>query len=182
MAKVMPLFEGHVGRNTLFTRLVCPHLNAMYRMAYRWTMNRDDAEDLVQETLARLLSHTGEMSRVEKIKPWLIKVLYRNYVDFYRRRRRSPIDGENLWQGDLSLVEDAAGKGADQKILALQRDLLKALEKLSSDQRDVVLLHDAEEYTSMEIASILDIPVGTVKSRLHRGRQHLQSLIGESTP
>ena len=182
MAKVMPLHEGQVGRNTLFTRLVRPHLKAMYRMAYRLTQSRVEAEDLVQETLASLIDHTGEMTRVNKLAPWLNKVLYRNFVDFYRRRLRSPIDGSKAWRGDMALMDELPGEGEHQITLARQRDLLKALEQLSSEQRDVVLLHDAEEYTALEVSSILGISLGTVKSRLHRGRRRLQALLEETPP
>lgn len=177
-SKVIPLYPDPKDRNSLFTRLVRPHLQAMYRMAYRWTRNREDAEDLVQETLARLVERTDDLLELEKPGPWLIKVLYRNFVDFYRQRQRSPVQrGDSDLSGELQSRE----KKEDARLLGLQRDLSKALETLQEDLRDVVLLHDTEGYSDAETAAILGIRVGTVKSRLHRARGRLKKFLTAGT-
>lgn len=185
MTKILDLFQGRKARNDRFSRLVRPHLDLLYRMAYRWTQSRDDAEDLVQETLVKLVDHVGEMERVEKLSSWLIKVLYRNFVDLYRKRLRSPLDETHPWRADVSLIDEliTRHRGEENAIkrLELQRDLLKALETLNAGQREVILLHDTEGYSAAEVSSILGISLGTVKSRLHRARLHLKNFLGPGT-
>ena len=186
MTRISSLFRGREARNRRFDALVRPHLRKMYRMAYRWTQNREDAEDLVQETLSKLVRHLEEMERVDKLAPWLIKVLYRDFVDAYRKSRRSPLDGEDTWRGDLSLLDtlisDHRGDDDAFKRLILQRDLVKALETLPAEQRDVVILHDVEGYTAEEVGEILEISPGTVKSRLHRSRARLKKILTRMEP
>jgi RNA polymerase sigma-70 factor (ECF subfamily) len=169
-----------------FDAAVRPHLNAMYRMAYRWTQNRDDAEDLVQETLTKLVRRIDELESVEKLKPWLIKVLYRSFVDIHRKQSRELQLIGGQWRADTALFDEMAAtveEGTDEfKRLELQRVLIRALQTLNEDQRNVVLLHDSEGYTAEEIAGILDISVGTVKSRLHRAREGLKKTLKEMEP
>ena len=154
-------------------------------MAYRWTQDRDDTEDLVQETLTKLVERVDAMERVEKLGPWLVKVQYRCFVDLYRKRSRSPSGEGGVWRADMDLLDeriDTLPQGSDDiRRLELQRDLVRAMEGLSGEQRDVILLHDAEGYSAAEVASILDISAGTVKSRLHRARAHLKNFLGEGT-
>lgn len=154
----------------------------MYRMAYRWTQNRDEAEDLVQDVLTRLIPRVEELARVEKLKPWLIKVSYRRYVDLYRRSANSPIDANVDWHSDDSLFEGRiANTRHDIERLELQRALNQAMECLDDYQRDVVFLHDVEGYSALDVADILDISVGTVKSRLHRARKKLKTVLEAGT-
>lgn len=167
------------------THLLQPHIEPLYRLAWRWTQNRDDAEDLVHDVLTRLLGRKEELYRVERLRPWLIKVLYRRYIDLYRRRSRSPVDSEGHWSADLEALERYSGEFPDTtgavKQLELRHMLARGLEKLDDDQRDVLILHDIEGYTAIEIADVLDINIGTVKSRLHRGRQKLKRFIPDGT-
>lgn len=183
MAKILALFRIQETRNRRFSELVHPHLHTLYRMAYRWTQSRQDAEDLVQETLIKLVDRIGEMERVEKLKPWLIKVLYRTFVDQHRKSGKSPGLNGSTWRGDVSQINGLIDQLPDENInvlkrLELQRGLIRALETLNDDQRDIILLHDMEGYTAHEIGSILDISIGTVKSRLHRARAHLKRILG----
>lgn len=154
-------------------------------MAYRWTQNRDDTEDLVQETLTKLVRRVDDMERVEKLGPWLVKVQYRCFVDLYRKRSRSPSGEGGVWRADTDLLDERIdtlpGGSDDIRRLELQRDLVRAMEGLSGEQRDVILLHDAEGYSATEVASILDISAGTVKSRLYRARAHLKNFLGDGT-
>lgn len=165
--------------------LLQPHIGPLYRLAWRWTQNRDDAEDLVQDVLARLLGRSEELYRIERLRPWLIKVLYRRYVDLYRHRNRSPVDSEGHWSADLEVLEHYSGDFPDTtgevKQLELRHLLARGMEKLDDNQRDVLILHDIEGYTAIEIADVLDINVGTVKSRLHRARQKLKRFIPDGT-
>lgn len=161
-------------RKKTYTALVRPHIAAMYRAAWRWTRNRETAEDLVQDVLVKLIDRIDEMRQVEQLRPWLIKIVYRCCVDYYRRESRSPVTaGEGI---------DAAVDGYDPVELTARQQLLSAgLERLEPGQRDVILLHDVEGYTAVEVAEILEISAGTVKSRLHRGRRRLKKFIDEGT-
>jgi RNA polymerase sigma-70 factor, ECF subfamily len=181
MANIIDFFKYRKSQEDRFTKLVRASIKPMYSMAYRWTQNRDDAEDLVQDTLTKLLDHVDEMEKVEKLNPWLIKVLYRCYIDFHRKRARSPSQDISDWRGDTSVIDEMIlhkpAKDSLGKQLGLQRDLIKALESLNNDQRNIVLLHDSEGYSAAEIASILEISIGTVKSRLHRARLNLKRFL-----
>lgn len=169
------IFRLPLRREDQFTAMVRPHIGLMYRMAYRWTQNRDEAEDLVQDVLTRLVNRMHELSRVEKLSPWLVKVLYRRYVDLYRRQAKSPIDSDFNWHSDDPLYQEQLVDTHDRlHRLELQRVLNQALATLDDDQRDVVLLHDVEGHSVLDVADILDISVGTVKSRLHRARKKLK--------
>lgn len=175
MSLLPRIFQAPLRREDQFTALVRPHISAMYRMAYRWTQNREEAEDLVQDVLTRLVTRLDELTRVEKLKPWLIKVLYRRYVDLYRRRVNSPVDHDYDWHSDESPFEEQAVDSEDAFArLDLQRTLSRALETLDDNQRDTVLLHDVEGHSALDVADILEISVGTVKSRLHRARKKLK--------
>jgi RNA polymerase sigma-70 factor (ECF subfamily) len=179
---VSRILQAPLRREDRFTALVRPHLNVMYRMAYRWTQNADEAEDLVQDVLTRLIPRLDELAAVEKLKPWLIKVLYRRYVDLYRRKLSSPIDHESDWNSDDSLFDERfADTQQDLERLELQRALNRAMETLDEHQRDVILLHDVEGHSALDVADILEISVGTVKSRLHRGRKKLKSALEAGT-
>jgi RNA polymerase sigma-70 factor, ECF subfamily len=179
------LFSTAPRSKDIYIELLRPHVEILYRMAYRWTQNREDAEDLVQEILARLVDRVAEMQQVQQLRPWLIKVLYRRYVDLYRRQQRSPIDSEHEWTGDTTLLDQQLREAPDDRDLIhqleLQQVLLQGLQALDADQRDVVLLCDAEGYSILEVAEILEINVGTVKSRLHRARARLKNLLDAGT-
>jgi len=181
MTKIIDFFRHRAVRGHRFSDLVHPHIATMYRMAYRWTQNHEDAEDLVQETLTKLVHRVDEMEGMEKLGSWLIKVLYRDFVDFYRKQTRTPGRTGSEWQADVSLLDEQALQNSGDedfvKHLGKQRALVRALETLNDEQRDVILLHDAEGYTADEIAEILVISTGTVKSRLHRARGHLKKFL-----
>lgn len=185
MAGIIGFFQSRAVREHRFSELVSPHIGSLYRMAYRWTQDRDDAEDLVQETLARLFRRVDDMERIEMLGPWLVKVLYRCFVDQYRKRSRTPEGDNHAWRADTELLDEELARrpeGADEaRRLQLQRDLARALETLSDAQRDVILLHDTEGYSAVEVAAILEISTGTVKSRLHRAREQLKKFLGDGT-
>ncbi|WP_288132060.1 RNA polymerase sigma factor [Microbulbifer sp.] len=179
---LIEFFRGRAAKEDRFTALVRPHLRLMHRMAYRWTQDRVDAEDLVQDVLTHLFPRTEELSAVEKLGPWLIKVLYRRYVDLFRRRARSPIDETvPCISDDAFFQEQLQDESNRYHQLELQRLLNRALVQLDETWRDVVLLHDVEGYTALEVAEILEISVGTVKSRLHRARKKLKSVLEPGT-
>lgn len=172
------IFQRRRSPEDRFVALVFPHIRRMHRMAYRWTADSVDAEDLVQDVLTALVPRLAELESIDRLGPWLIKVLYRRYVDLYRRRRACPIDYSGARDGD-SFCDESAGDDYERQ--DLRRALSDALMTLEDDWRDTVLLHDVEGYTAIEVAEILDIGVGTVKSRLHRARQKLKKKLTQGT-
>src|SRR5574341_803556 len=183
---VMPrflLFGRNRAAASQFENLMRPHVEFLHRLAWRFTGNVADAEDLVQDLLLKLYPRAGELAGVDLLRPWLARVLYRQYVDLVRRRARSP-GGQP--------VDDAQAEPDLPDALAAQDDgpddhaergewrecLLAALEELNPEQRVVVVMHDVEGYGLEELESILEAPLGTLKSRLHRARRRLRALIG----
>ncbi|MFE8071378.1 RNA polymerase sigma factor [Marinobacteraceae bacterium S3BR75-40.1] len=170
-----------------FEQLVQPHLGEMYRFAYRLTGDRHDAEDLVQDVLTKLFPKTDEMLGVEQLRPWLSRVLYRHFIDACRRHSRQPdrpmslvIDNDNPLLGFDLLGEDD-GPGPLQLV---DRDRLNALVEdclasLPPDQKALLVMHDVEGWRQEDVAAVLDIPVGTVKSRLHRCRSNLRQRLSK---
>ena len=170
-------------RHTQFEQLVGPHLKQLYKLAYRYTGQRDDAEDLVQDVLLKLFPRLEEMQSVDKLGPWLSRVLYRQYVDQYRRQQRSPItymdDEETVYETHAS---EQAGPAAVTNNEMTHQVLEQALNQLNEDQRILIMLNDVEGYSLQEINEMLDIPVGTLKSRLSRARNKLREIIHKTEP
>lgn len=166
------------GSGDPFSALLRPHLDRLYRLAFRLTGTRSDAEDLLQDVLTRLYTRRDELSSIENLTPWLGRVLYNRFVDDqrrYQRRRVHVVDGHH--DPDL-----APGVESDHPDVRVERDrnvmaLTKALDRLSDDHRITILLHDAEGYSLREIQTLTGVPLGTLKSRLHRARQRLRELM-----
>mgnify|MGYP002633638408 FL=1 len=174
MAFFTRLFRPARASERRFSELVGPHIETMYRMAWHWTRNTHDAEDLVQDVLIRIVNRLDELEAADKPQPWLIRVLYYRYVDLYRRRQRSPVlPAEDCAEaGSAAEAESSVMDKPDR--LALAAQLERALTSLSDDHRDVVLMHDLEGFTTAEIAVVFGISEGTIKSRLHRAREKLK--------
>ena len=167
-----------------FDRLLRDHIPALYRSAYRWTGSVDRAEDLVQQLLVRLYPRLAELRALEQVRPWALRVMYRIFVDELRRTRSSPVQfGSDTGEGDAAGAEDEAwldpgpepAELVEQQIT--QERLLRAWEQLGEEHRAVLSMHDIEDYTLPELAQIMDIPLGTLKSRLHRARARLRELL-----
>lgn len=161
-----------------FEQLLKPHLKHLYKLAYRFTRQRDDAEDLVQDLLLKLYPRLEEMQLIDNLIPWLSKVLFRQYVDQYRRKQRSPIsyidDEEAVYETHAS---DMAGPAERMNSELTQGILNEALSRLNEDQRLLVMLHDVEGYGLQEISAMINVPLGTLKSRLSRARAKLREII-----
>ena len=159
-----------------FDDLVRPHVTPMYRFAYRLLGNQDDAEDLVQDVLGKLYPRTAEIAALRDVRPWLHRVLYNEFIDLTRRRgRRVPlVDGD----AQVDLAEDP---DADPERLAMSGQTAvrveRALEQLDDDQRALVSLHLMEGHTLEELTTIFDAPLGTLKSRMHRTKARLKTLL-----
>ena len=163
-----------------FEALLKPHLDRMYRLAYRLTGRRHDAEDLVQDTLVKLYRRRDELSSIRELKPWLGRVLFNQFVDDKRRYGRQAL---HLVDSNIEPDECAAPASARLEPDAVSaRDeaaatLTRALSQLSEEHRLVLMLHDVEGYKLTEIQELTGIPVGTVKSRLHRARGRLREIL-----
>ncbi len=161
-----------------FEQRVGPHVDGLYRLAYRLTGNRHDAEDLVQELLLRLFDRRRKLREVAELRPWLARSLYNLYIDTLRAHRRTPfanLDGEG--ESRLEHLPDTHNANDDDLDAALQA----ALDRLNENQRSLILFHDVEGYTLPELSQILAQPIGTLKSRLHRARARLRELLREKS-
>lgn len=166
-----------------FEQLVQPHLQQLYKLAFRFTGHRDDAEDLVQDILLKLYPRLEEMQKIEKIGPWLSKVLYRHFIDKLRSQQRSPIQFVENEQPIYELYGDSAEQPADLLEAELtQNKLQQALSQLNEEQRLLVMLHDVEGYSLKEIQQMTDVSIGTLKSRLSRTRGKLREILLKMEP
>lgn len=169
--------------HTQFEHLLKPHLNRLYQLAYRYLGDRDDAEDLVQDLLLKLYPRLEEMQQIEKLGPWLSRVLYRLFIDQYRRDIRSPIDftdeEDSIYRIHAShdpLPEDIVNNMSTHELLTT------ALDELKEEYRVLILLHDVEGYNLQEIEEMTGITIGTLKSRLSRSRKKLRKIINAMEP
>jgi RNA polymerase sigma factor (sigma-70 family) len=172
---VFPFLDRSAAQSKRFDALVRPHTLALYQLAYRLLRNRADAEDLVQDVLLKLYPRTGEMAKLRDLRPWLLRVVYNQFVDTLRKRRRS---SATVSDGDGPDLADPA-PGPEQQVSAAQgADRVRdALGQLNENQRLLVGLHLVDGYTLDEVAQLLDVPIGTLKSRLHRTRAQLMRLL-----
>ena len=168
-------------RESRFDSLVRPHLDRLYRLAYRFTHSREDAEDLVQNLLIKLLPQEERLAALDLPGPWLARALYHLYIDQTRQRRRQEAAlGSRLADDDaLDSLVDEVSDSPEQAVERNQREgrLQAALSALSTDHRALIAWHDMEGYTLDELAVQLQVPLGTLKSRLHRGRANLRALL-----
>ncbi len=173
------IFSHHRGQDPTFEEMVAPHLERLHQLAYRYSGNQADAEDLIQDLLVKLIPRTDELRKVEQLHPWLAKALYRLHIDRFRKSNRNPVDAGY----DEHINHSAAANPNDMSPsrVNLIRDLHSALQHLNEEQRILVIMHDVESYTLAELEKILETPLGTLKSRLHRSRAKLRKLLKEGT-
>src|ERR671939_1900302 len=157
----------------------------VYRVARRLVSSREDAEELVQETYARAFRSWRSFTPGTNLRAWLLRILTNLNIDRGRRRQRTP-DTQPLEEGDYFLynrLEEASEGPTDEERVVerlSQDDIVEALSAVPHDFRDVVVLVDIGDFSYQDAAQILDIPVGTVMSRLHRGRRILKRELADS--
>jgi RNA polymerase sigma-70 factor (ECF subfamily) len=173
MGRLLEFFRLRLGRDP-FSVLVGPHLLHLYRVGYRFTGKREDAEDLVQALLLRLYPRRNELHQIADLRQWLVRALYNLFIDTIRRSARDPLEGAAGDEALCALQDPGPGPETSVEHGRLQARIAEALARLDVDQRVVVTLHDMEGYNLSELAKLLDLPLGTVKSRLHRGRNRLR--------
>jgi len=165
-----------------FEKEMLPHMAALYNFALRMTGDPDDAKDLVQETFMKAYRFFDKYSQGTNAKAWLFRIMKNSYINRYRKESKEPdkIDYDNI-KDFYASVKDSAVDTNDlqEKIFGnlFEDEVAKALQELPEDFRTVVILCDIEGYTYEEIADFIEIPIGTVRSRLHRGRRMLRSML-----
>jgi RNA polymerase sigma-70 factor (ECF subfamily) len=165
-----------------FEATAMPYVDSLYSTAYRMTRNAEDAEDLVQETYFKAYKYYDKFEEGTNFKAWLFKILKNSFINSYRKRQLLPRESDLIaleesldrrLDGDLRERE----KSPEDELLetVLDEDVQRALDALPADFRLAVLLADLEDFSYREIADVLEIPVGTVMSRLYRGRRALEA-------
>ena len=157
----------------------------VYRVARRLVSTREEAEDLMQETYARAFRSWRSYTPGTNLRAWLLRILTNLNIDWARRRQRAPLE-QPLEEGDYFLynkLEQASRDGNVDEERVLERlsqdDVVGALSAVPHDFRDVIVLVDIGDFTYADAAQILDIPIGTVMSRLHRGRRILKGELAD---
>jgi len=167
-----------------FERDVAPFLQSLYGGALRMTRNPTDAEDLVQEAMLKAFAAFGSFTEGTNLKAWLFRILTNTYINQYRKKQRAPLQtsADELTDGQLNEAGENLGmRSAEAEAMAKLADgeIVDALAALPDDFRMAVYLVDIEGFSYKEAAEIMDTPVGTVMSRLSRGRKQLRELLRE---
>jgi RNA polymerase sigma factor (sigma-70 family) len=166
-------------KDILFEQELFPLMDALYNFAFHLTYNEDDANDLVQETFLKAYRFIDSYQEGTNAKAWLFKILKNAFINDYRKKTRQPtrVDYEDF-SGYNDADEDSTTTYVDlrQEMFSglIGDEVTRALNELPVDFRTVILLCDVEDFSYEEIASIINIPIGTVRSRLHRARNILK--------
>jgi RNA polymerase sigma-70 factor (ECF subfamily) len=184
---MLPRWNAGSARRSEFEREALVHLDSMYGAAYRLTRNARDAEDLVQDAVLRAYRFWDSFEKDSNCKAWLLRILTNTFINEYQRKKRSRevLDAAAAEQDATDGVLIHAGaqlqRNAEQVLVerSVSDDVQRALEALPDDFRTAVVLCDIEGLSYKEIAEIMECPVGTVMSRLFRGRRLLQSSLRE---
>ena len=176
--------ESAAERTARFERDAMPLLDLLYSAAMRLTHNPQDAEDLVQDTFAKAYASFHQYQDGTNLKAWMYRILTNTFINSYRKKQREPLqsdaDGVEDWQLVRAEAHTSRGlRSAETEALdhLPDSDVKKALQELPSDFRMAVYLADVEGFAYKEIAEIMDTPIGTVMSRLNRGRSMLRTLL-----
>ena len=171
-------------KQEVFDHEFMPHINSMYNFAYRLTFDQDDAKDLVQDTYLKAYRFIDSFQQGTNAKAWLFRILKNSFINDYRKRKKEPAKVDYQEVETFYNSEDVDRQiTPDLRVEALQDmmgdEISNALNSLDVDFRTVIILCDLEGFKYDEMAKILDIPIGTVRSRLHRARNLLKEKLSE---
>jgi RNA polymerase sigma factor (sigma-70 family) len=174
---------GTVGETATqrFAAVVQPHYGTMYRTAYRLTRSAHDAEDLAQEVCVRAFTRLDEIESLEQPRGWLLRVMYRLFVDSTRRYERKHVGSIDDVDGDALAYEGPSPVEEAERALERRR-LDSAWQHLDHEQRALLALHEVEGHSLAELMELTGLKEGTLKSRLHRARVRLGRLLQRETP
>ena len=166
-------------KQAVFDGEFMPHINSMYNFAYRLTFDEDDAKDLVQDTYLKAFRFIDSFQQGTNAKAWLFRILKNSFINDYRKKKKEPAKVDYQEVETFYNSEDVDRQiTPDLRVEALQNlmgdEISNALNSLDVDFRTVIILCDLEGFKYDEMAKILDIPIGTVRSRLHRARNLLK--------
>ncbi len=163
-----------------FEELTLPHLDALYNTALRLTRSESEAEDLIQETFLKAFRFFHRFQAGTHIKAWLFKIMTNTFINQYRKQQRDREIVED-WDWEHIMKSDADYRDNEKQILDrfVSDQVMGALQQIPVDFRTIVLLADLEDFSYKEIAEIVECPIGTVMSRLYRGRRLLRKLLRE---
>jgi RNA polymerase sigma factor (sigma-70 family) len=182
------LLQHHNYTNTqkqeIFDKEFMPNINAMYNFAYRLTLDRDDAKDLLQDTYLKAYRFINSFQQGTNAKAWLFRILKNSFINDYRKKSKEPnkVDYQevetyyNSEDVDRQITPDLRVESLSNMI---GDEISNALNSLDVDFKTVIILCDLEGFKYDEMAKILDIPIGTVRSRLHRARNLLKEKLSE---
>lgn len=186
MSQTLIPVEDDAARAARFERDALPYLDQLYGAALRLTRSPQDAEDLVQETYAKAFAAFHQYKDGTNLKAWLYRILNNTFISNYRKAQRRPKEADSPeiedWQEYRASTHHSTGLlSAEAEALENLPDseIREALDQLPEDRRTAVYLADVEGFSYQEIAEIMDTPIGTVMSRLHRGRAQLREILYE---
>lgn len=176
----MSLTHDDILKQREFNAEMIPHMDALYNFAIRLANDPNDAEDLVQDTIVKAYRFFASYERGTNAKAWLFRILKNSYINNYRKQSKQPfqVDYDEISTYYESVRSERSDTTDMEEIMyreLLDDEVTSALNRLPEDFRTVVLLCDIEGFTYEEIANMLDVPIGTIRSRLHRGRNLLRT-------